>query len=296
MLKTTAAAFGLALLAAPVPALAQAADDGWHVDATVYLWLTSIDSDVTFRGNAQSIGLSAGDVIDHLDFAFMGRAAIHKGRAGLLTDIVYAKLDAGESASRDLIVGEDELPANVTAEIGLDAKSFILTLAPFYRLVDQPNYKLNLLAGTRYLKMRQDLDYTLTGNVAGIPVPDRQGDLKAEISNWDFIVGFTGEYVLGETGPWFLPFGFDIGGGEGAFVSAVGSKHPSLGLSVFDLPAVADRARSLGSSFRQNRALRDTFGAGVSRRAITPTGTIRNARMSAHNPSAHHGRPATQIA
>lgn len=36
----------------------------------------------------------------------------------------------------------------------------------------------------------------------------------------------------------------DIGGGEGAFLEAVGSRHPHLALDLFDLPAVAGRART----------------------------------------------------
>jgi len=36
----------------------------------------------------------------------------------------------------------------------------------------------------------------------------------------------------------------DVGGGEGAFVQAVADRHPALALGVFDLPAVADRARA----------------------------------------------------
>ncbi|MDQ0419409.1 demethylspheroidene O-methyltransferase [Peteryoungia aggregata LMG 23059] len=35
----------------------------------------------------------------------------------------------------------------------------------------------------------------------------------------------------------------DLGGGEGAFLRAVGERHPALKLQLFDLPAVADRAR-----------------------------------------------------
>ena len=35
----------------------------------------------------------------------------------------------------------------------------------------------------------------------------------------------------------------DIGGGEGAFLAAVGERHSALGLSLFDLPPVAERAR-----------------------------------------------------
>lgn len=34
----------------------------------------------------------------------------------------------------------------------------------------------------------------------------------------------------------------DVGGGEGAFLSAVGARHPQLRLMLFDLPAVAQRA------------------------------------------------------
>jgi demethylspheroidene O-methyltransferase len=45
------------------------------------------------------------------------------------------------------------------------------------------------------------------------------------------------------------PFGrhrrvLDVGGGEGAFLEAVGLRHPRLELALFDLPAVADRARN----------------------------------------------------
>ena len=35
----------------------------------------------------------------------------------------------------------------------------------------------------------------------------------------------------------------DVGGGEGAFITAVGARHPALTLSLFDLPPVAERAR-----------------------------------------------------
>ena len=36
----------------------------------------------------------------------------------------------------------------------------------------------------------------------------------------------------------------DVGGGEGAFLSAVGARVPGIALGVFDLPAVVERARA----------------------------------------------------
>lgn len=41
----------------------------------------------------------------------------------------------------------------------------------------------------------------------------------------------------------------DVGGGEGAFLEAVHRAHPSIGLMLFDLPAVAERARRRIGSF-----------------------------------------------
>jgi demethylspheroidene O-methyltransferase len=36
----------------------------------------------------------------------------------------------------------------------------------------------------------------------------------------------------------------DVGGGEGVFLEAAGRRHPNLALTLFDLPAVAERATS----------------------------------------------------
>ncbi len=41
----------------------------------------------------------------------------------------------------------------------------------------------------------------------------------------------------------------DVGGGEGAFVEAVHKAHPGLGLMLFDLPQVAERARARVGAF-----------------------------------------------
>lgn len=206
------------LLLAAAPAAAQTVDaNRVQIAVTPYVWLSAIDSDVTFRGATQPIGLSAGDVLSQLKIAFMGRTIVEKGRIGLVTDLVYAKLRDKSSASRDLLVGEEQLPANVTADLDLRSKTFILTLAPRYKLIDQPNYKLYALAGTRHLYLRQFLDYQLLGSVGDVPAGDRQGDLTAKIDNWDFVAGFSGEYSFGKEQKWFLPYAFDLGGGDSKF-------------------------------------------------------------------------------
>ena len=47
----------------------------------------------------------------------------------------------------------------------------------------------------------------------------------------------------------------DIGGGHGAFVSAVAARHPGLGLALFDLPPVAARAREILDGQRLQRVI-----------------------------------------
>lgn len=62
----------------------------------------------------------------------------------------------------------------------------------------------------------------------------------------------------------------DVGGGEGAFLSAVAARHPDLSLMLFDLPAVAERARQNFAA--AGLADRVTVRAGDFRTDPLPTG------------------------
>lgn len=61
----------------------------------------------------------------------------------------------------------------------------------------------------------------------------------------------------------------DLGGGEGAFLSAVAARHPALRLQLFDLPPVAERARPLLASQGLSRV---EIHAGSFLEAPPPTG------------------------
>ena len=60
----------------------------------------------------------------------------------------------------------------------------------------------------------------------------------------------------------------DVGGGEGAFLEAVAARHPKLSLALFDVPAVAERARRRLSA----RGVRAKVFAGDFRRDPIPAG------------------------
>jgi hypothetical protein len=77
-----------------------------------------------------------------------------------------------------------------------------------------PASKMDVIAGARLFDMKQTLGWEATGNVATIPVPGRDGNSTAEISNWDAIVGVKGRMAFGESREWFVPYHADIGTGE----------------------------------------------------------------------------------
>jgi demethylspheroidene O-methyltransferase len=62
----------------------------------------------------------------------------------------------------------------------------------------------------------------------------------------------------------------DVGGGDGTFLAAVGSRVPGLGLGLFDLPAVGERARTRLAAM--GLAARTTVHSGDFLRAPLPTG------------------------
>ncbi len=216
-LAKAAGAVSLALASVfPVAAQAQAAADAWQFEATLYGWFPAIGGSTSFPdgGGGPSIDVSAKQVIDALKFAFMGSLQATRGQWGLWNDLVYADFGADKSGTRDFHVGQRDLPADVTADLGLDIKSWIWTVAGTYSLAATPAGTMDLLAGARLLDMDQTLRWTFSGNIAGHPLPARTGSATVSVSNWDAVVGVKGRANLGNDGKWFLPYYLDVGGGQ----------------------------------------------------------------------------------
>ena len=93
----TACAFAVATaLAALAPAASRAeTPDEWHFNATVYGWLPSINMDLSFpTGGGSSADVTGSDILDALNFTFMGAFGAQKGKWGLWTDVIYLDLSA----------------------------------------------------------------------------------------------------------------------------------------------------------------------------------------------------------
>ena len=211
----------MALLAS-TGALAQQPEresEAWQFGLSIYGWFPNIAGQTSFTppGGSSEFGIDIDHILDSLEFALMGTFDARKGRWGILTDVLY--MDAGNSktGTREATMGGRALPVNASANVDLDLKSWIWTLTGYYRALDQNGLTLDVVAGMRYLDVEQEVNWTVTGNVGPIPAPDRAGAAKADLTNWDALIGARGRFAFGAQKAWFVPYYFDVGTGESDF-------------------------------------------------------------------------------
>ena len=211
----------LALVAAvlfPAAAVAdsQAASnsDALVYEASIYAFLPTIDGTTTFPAGGSSVSVDAAKILESLNFTFMGAFDVHKGTWGLFTDLMYVDLGASKGASRDFTIGNIGLPAATTANLNLDLKAWVWTLAAEYRLADQSGLQLDVLGGTRYLDLAEKLTWTISGNLGPINPGSRSGSSEAGVRLWDAVVGIRGRALFGPASKWSAPFYLDVGAGD----------------------------------------------------------------------------------
>ena len=163
--RTRALLFALGLLAACSPAAAQSSDDQWQFGATLYAWAPGISGRTQFPSGVggPTINVNAKDVLSKLDMAFMGAFEARRGRWGGLADWVYSDLSGSRTGTRDLSVAGAPPGAGVSANLGLQVKTNVLTLAGTYTALESPTHVTTVVAGLRMLKTDQTLNWTFVG-------------------------------------------------------------------------------------------------------------------------------------
>jgi hypothetical protein len=220
MNRIAAAAVCAAGVLLPATAGAQS-PDAWQFGASIYGWLPSIKGTTTFppppgggSGSSSDVTVDAADIIDSLKFVLMGTFEARKGRWGGFTDFIYMDLGNTKSQTRDFLLGGLQVPADVSGSVTYDMKSYVWTLAGEYRAVAEPGIEVDTFLGARMIDVTQTLNYSLSGNVGSIALPDRSGSRKVSMTNWDAIVGVKGRYSFGAERQWFVPYYADIGTGD----------------------------------------------------------------------------------
>jgi hypothetical protein len=160
-------------------------DEDWNFAAELYFWGASIGGK---SSSGSDVDIDLDDILDSLEFAFMGSAGVRKGKWSLVADLIY--LDVEDSGT---------IAPGLNASVELT--SWVITPLVGYNLVDTGKSRLDIVGGARYLYMKADLRVDALGARA-----------EDSGSNWDAIIGARGAVDLAEK--WYL-FGYlDIGTGE----------------------------------------------------------------------------------
>jgi hypothetical protein len=213
-----AAAVALCASAATWPATAATEPpDAWQFQAMLDLYLPSIGGTTTFppgSGSSSDVGVDASAILNNLKMAFMGALEARRGPWGMFTDVLYVDLGNTKSGTRALSIGGRPLPVDASASATFDLRGTAWTLAATYRVVPDPQRPLDLIAGARLLDMKETLGWQLSGNLASIPLPVREGNRASSLSNWDALVGAKGQFRFGPDNAWFAHYYLDVGTGE----------------------------------------------------------------------------------
>jgi hypothetical protein len=217
---TTVLCFAIGALL-PSSAAGQAPQPGaesgkWQFTATVYGWLPGIDGKVNFPDDKGStdIHVPFHNILDHLKMTFMGTLDAHNGRWGMFTDVLYMDVGGVKSQTHDLPIGNTRIPATSTADLSIDVKALVWTVAGEYRVASDPAWTVDLLGGARLMQMKPTLGYSITDNLGPIAIPGPSGSKQVNEKIWNGIVGVKGRYAFGQKNAWFLPFYLDVGTGD----------------------------------------------------------------------------------
>jgi hypothetical protein len=187
--------------------------DKWMFTASIYGFLPHIGGrlSVPVDAGGDSIDVDAKTIIDHLKFTVMGTFDAHYGNWGAFTDVIYLNVGGNKSNVRTGTIG---VPVETTADLNLDLKGTIWTVAGEYRVISDPAMKMDILAGARLFDVKTTLGWSFHGDIGPIPEPGRNGSREISGNVWDGIVGVKGNYAFGDDRKWFAPFYLDVGTGD----------------------------------------------------------------------------------
>ena len=208
-------ALGAALCTLPHNAAAQVSDD-WKFRAIIYGYFPDIGGNTSFSGGTSggSINVDANNIIGNLEFAFMGFFEARRGRWGGFVDYMYLDVSGSSSSTRNFDIRGHPLPGGVTANLNLNLKGSIVTLAGEYAALTDPAASVDVLAGARLISVKENLGYQLSADVGPFSGPGRSGNSEAKDDLWDAIVGVKGRVAFGAKREWFVPWYVDVGTGQ----------------------------------------------------------------------------------
>lgn len=152
---------------------------GWTFTVAPYAWAAGMSGTVgSFGRPPVEVDASFSDILDNLDIGAMFVSELRNDRYGVFTDFMYVKISAAQGT-----------PIGVLADsVSVDTESLVFSAAGEYRIIEQADASLDLMAGTRIWSVDTEISFN-GGVLDGITASD--GD------TWvDALVGLKGRLNL----------------------------------------------------------------------------------------------------
>ena len=178
------------------------ANNKWEFKATVWGWLPTIEAELP---TGDDIKMDIKDILENLDMAAFTAFEASKGKWTIHADQVYFDVSGGGSHEITIPVG----PLEIKQAIGINVSmtSWVINLTAGYRVFESESTTLDLIAGTRYFWLEQELTVKNQTN------PERPPrELSADDYVLDAVIGISGHTILNPK--WDLDYRVDIGGGD----------------------------------------------------------------------------------
>nr|WP_081160246.1 hypothetical protein [Ensifer aridi] len=101
----------------PQPAEVQ---DGWTFSIAPYFWMAGLSGETSQFGlPTVDIDADFGDILDHLDFAFMAAGEARYDRFSIIGDVIYTKLSANGETPLGILANDVDVKQKASAEAAL---------------------------------------------------------------------------------------------------------------------------------------------------------------------------------
>ena len=201
------------------PALAEAEKE-WQFFTQFNLWVPDIKIETT---GDKDIKIGIDEIVDNLDFTYMGTIGASKDRWTFLTDVIYLNLEHDVDYT---LIDNPLLGLDLT---NLEMTAWIASPMVVYDVLVSDQMTLGVLAGARYLYLKLETETTARRLLTTAESSDsNSGDA------WNGIVGVRGFVYL--PGQWYVPYFFDIGTGDTDLTwqafAAVAYRFENVGVSL----------------------------------------------------------------
>ncbi len=167
--------------------------DTWEYTLAPYAFLPAISGSIGVGPISADFSPNFGDVLSSLDFAMMISFQARKGQFAFMNDFIYAGLSPG--AIR---------PGQVYNNVAMQLDMFVYTGVGTFRIVDEPDFFLEVGGGARYLYSRSELSIS-----SSVGAPFLNSRSAAHV--WDGVAALRLGYSFSDR--WIMRAYGDIGGG-----------------------------------------------------------------------------------